>query len=90
MKTIKIHLKVVALFFSVLIFFQGCTVYKSAAVSLEEAVNANTVTKIKMTDDRTIRYEKVLLENDKYYGILHSRQRLVKTLINRVFDVSKK
>ena len=46
MKAIKIHLKAVALFFSILIFFQGCTVYKSTSVTLEEAVRADTKVRI--------------------------------------------
>lgn len=38
MKTSTRHLKGVALFFSVLMLLQGCTVYKSSSVSLEQAV----------------------------------------------------
>ncbi|MGK0255042.1 MAG: hypothetical protein ACI9OE_002560, partial [Mariniflexile sp.] len=57
MKISTRQLKVVALFFSLLILFQGCvTVYKSANITLEEAVRADTKVRITTTDNQTIKY----------------------------------
>ena len=84
MKTIKIHLKIVAIFFSTLILLQGCTVYKSANVTLEEAVRAETVVRVKTNENKTVKYDRVSLENNKYYGLLQFRGEQVKTLINEV------
>ena len=69
MKTIKKSLKVVALFFSVLILSQGCvTVYKSANVSLEEAVMADTKVRITANDNKTMKYRNITKINQEYFG----------------------
>ena len=72
MKTIKIHLKVVALFFSVLILLQGCTVYKSANVSLDDAYKSQTKVKVKTNDNRTLKFKRIAFEDGSYYGINES------------------
>ena len=69
MKTIKIHLRVVAFFFSALILFQGCTVYKSANVTLDEAVKADTKVRIEKKNGERLKYFKVVvLDDGNYYG----------------------
>ena len=82
MKAIKIHLNAVALFFSILIFFQGCTVYKSANVSLEQAVMSDTKVRIKTNDNQTLKFKKFGVENGDYYGLLNYKNAWVKTQIN--------
>ena len=82
MKTIKTYLKAVALFFSILIFFQGCTVYKSANVSLEQAVMSDTKVRIKTNDNQTLKFKKFGVENGDYYGLLNYKNAWVKTQIN--------
>ena len=70
MKTSTRLLKVVALFFSVLILFQGCvTVYKSANVTLEEAVRADTKVRITTNDNQTMKYLNITKINQEYFGI---------------------
>ena len=70
MKTLKKQLKIVALFFSILILFQGCvTVYKSANVTLEEAVRADTKVRITTNDNKTIKYLNITKINQEYFGI---------------------
>jgi uncharacterized protein YceK len=70
MRTLKVHLKGVALFFSVLILFQGCvTVYKSANVTLEEAVRADTKVRITTNDNQTMKYLNITKINQEYFGI---------------------
>ena len=68
-KTIKLHFRIITLFFSILIFFQGCTVYKSANVTLEQAVIADTKVKIKTNDNRTLKFKRIAFEDGSYYGI---------------------
>ena len=70
MRTFKVHLKGVALFLSVLILFQGCvTVYKSANVTLEEAVRADTKVRITTNDNQTMKYLNITKINQEYFGI---------------------
>ena len=82
MKAIKTHLKVLALFFSALIFLQGCTVYKSANVTLDEAVRADTKVRIKTNDNQTLRFKNVGVENGNFYGLFNYKNEWVKTQIN--------
>ena len=71
MKTLKAHLKVVALFFSVLILLQGCTVYKSANVTIDEAVKADNKVRIEKRNGERLKYYRVVELNDgNYYGKL--------------------
>jgi hypothetical protein len=86
MKALKTHLKAVALFF---FFFQGCTVYKSTSVTLEEAVRAETVTRVKTNENETHKYDRVNLENNYYYGLIYKigddiKVRLDENKINKV------
>jgi uncharacterized protein YceK len=70
MRILKVHLKGVALFFTVLILFQGCvTVYKSANVTLEEAVRADTKVRITTNDNQTMKYLNITKINQEYFGI---------------------
>ena len=69
MKTIKNHLKVVSLFFSVLILLQGCTVYKSGPITLEQAVQEQKKVKITTLDNRKILFKKIVFKDGKYYGV---------------------
>ena len=66
MKTTTRHLKVVALFLSVLILFQGCTVYKPTNVTLEEAVKADTKVRLKTKDHQTLKFKNIAVENGIY------------------------
>ena len=82
MKTSTRQLKVIALLFSLLILLQGCTVYKSANVSLEEAVRSDTQVRIKTNDNQTLKFKNVEAENGIYYGNMYKKSTWVKTAIN--------
>jgi len=82
MKTIKTHLKTVALIFASLILFQGCTVYKSTAVSLDEAAKSDTKVKVVTNDNQTLKFKRVGFENDYYYGEVNFKNTWIKTRIN--------
>jgi len=56
-----------SLFLSFLIFLQSCTVYKSA-VSLDEAVDAQTKSKVFYNDSRIKIYSKLTKEDGEYFG----------------------
>ena len=82
MKKIKIHFRIMAIFFSSLIFFQGCTVYKSANVTLDEAVRADMKARIKTNDNRTLEFKRIRFENGQYYGVHNISRDIIKTQIN--------
>jgi len=69
MRILKVHLKGVALFFTVLILFQGCTVYKSASVTLDEASKSNTHVRVKTFDNQSLKFSRIEVVNNKIHGI---------------------
>ena len=70
MKTIKKHLKVFALFISVLILIQSCTIYKSTSVTLEEASKTNNKVKVEKRNGQKVKYSKIVVLNDgNFYGV---------------------
>ena len=69
MKTIKIHLKIVAFLIFSMILLQGCTVYKSTTVNLDEAYKSNTKAKVLTIDNQTLKFKRINLIDGKYYGI---------------------
>ena len=68
MKTIKKHFKFVAITLSMFILLQGCTVYKSAPVTLEEAYKSQTKVKVKNKDNQALKFDRVTINNGTYYG----------------------
>ncbi len=69
MKTLNKYLKVVALFFATLILLQGCTVYKTASVTLYEASKINNKVRVEKKDGKKVKYSNiVLLDDGQYYG----------------------
>jgi len=69
MKTINKYLKVVALFFATLILVQGCTVYKSASVTLDEASKSNTKVRVKTFDKQSLKFDRIDVINNKIIGV---------------------
>jgi hypothetical protein len=69
MKNIKRYSKRLALVLATSIFIQGCTVYKSASVSLDEAVRADTKVKVKTSVNKTLKFNRVKFEEGQYYGL---------------------
>jgi len=70
MKTIKKHLKVFALFISVLILIQSCTIYKSTSVTLEEASKTNNKVRVEKRNGEKVKYSKIVVLNDgNFYGV---------------------
>ena len=70
MKTLKKQFKSVALILSMLILLQGCTVYKSVPVTLEEASKAGTKVNIENKNGENVRFLRVIELNDgHYYGV---------------------
>jgi len=89
MRTIKIHLRKAAMVLAALILFPGCTVYKSANVTLEEASRAESVVRVKTNENKSHKYDRVGFENDYYYGLNYKtgddlKVRLDENRINKV------
>ena len=83
MKAIDKYLKVVSVFFAALILFQGCTVYKSAPVTLDEALKSSTKVRVKTFDNQTLKFYRMKVLNNKIFGIKINNGERSKTLIEK-------
>lgn len=69
MSTFKKHIKSVTLILSVLILFQGCSVYKSTPISLEKASGIEGKVKVITKSNDRLKFKQISQENGNYYGI---------------------
>ena len=67
MKTSKNYLRLVAVFFSALILFQGCTVYKSTTI--QQAVQTESKVKVRTKNGETFKFSRIGTEAGNYYGV---------------------
>lgn len=52
-----------------IVLLQGCTVYKSASVTLETAVQEQRKVQITTVDNQTLKFKRIVNRNGKYYGV---------------------
>lgn len=69
METIRKQIKITALVLSLLVLFQSCRVYNRDFVSLDQAVKEKRRVKIKTIDNKTLKFKKLIYENEEYFGI---------------------
>ncbi|MBC2839865.1 hypothetical protein [Robiginitalea sp. SC105] len=69
MKPISMNLRICALLMTALILFQSCVVYHKTPVSFDDAVQANTKSKVVTSDGETAVYNHILLEDSQYFGV---------------------
>ena len=82
MKTLKKQFKSVALILSMLILLQGCTVYKSASVTLEQAANEENKVRLETTSGEKLKFKHIGIDNGEYYGIKKVKGNIVKVPLN--------
>lgn len=90
MKKLKKQIKSIALSLSILILFQGCTVYKSTPVTLDQAVQNASKVKVMTKSSEIMKYKKIEVENGNYYGIKKAKKEMVKTPLDEKFIASIK
>ncbi len=88
MKTIREQISLLSSIFIMLIFFQSCRVYHSKHVPLEEAVKSEKRVKIKTKEQKTLKFNRVVLEEGQFYGIKVKGKQINKTLL-KIEDLKK-
>jgi len=83
METLKIHVKAITLFLSVLMMFQSCTVYKGQNISLEQAALSNDKVKLVTKSNQTLKYLKINEINQEYFGVKKVHGDLTKVPIQK-------
>ncbi|UKM63499.2 hypothetical protein GSB9_00042 [Flavobacteriaceae bacterium GSB9] len=83
MKSIRSHLKIITCFFTLLVFLQGCVVYKSEPATIEAASEPNVKVRIKMIDGEFIKFSSLEVVDNKIFGVKKKRGEAFRTLIGR-------
>lgn len=82
MRIRKTNVKIVAFLLSLLILFQSCRVYQHRSVSLKTAYDKGRRVKIKTKGDQIYKFDRIVFENESFYGVKKKRKKLLKTLLN--------
>ena len=82
MKTMKKHLKSLAIVLGIIVVFQGCAVYHSKGVTLDQAVHEGKKVKLVTNQDKVIKFKRIESENEMYYGFTQVKKELVRIPIN--------
>ncbi len=69
MKTIQKQMKSISLLFISLILFQSCRVYHKESVNITKAFKSKMRVKIKTRKNKTLKFAKIIKENNKYFGV---------------------
>ena len=78
MKALKKWFKIIALFFTALILFQGCVAYQNTAVSLEQAVQEQKPAKVNTIPNETYYFKQIVFEEGQFYGLKKVKGEMVK------------
>lgn len=81
MNRLKKCLKPISLLLAFVVLLQGCTVYKSTPITLEQAVQNESKTKVNWNDGFTSKYKKIIIENGDYYGVGKKYGEIQKSLL---------
>lgn len=74
--------RIIALVLCVLILCQSCRVYQHRSVSLKTAYDQGRRVKIKTKGDQVYKFDRIIFENEFFYGVKKKRKKLLKTLLN--------
>ena len=80
MKTIRKHLKLIALFFSFTFLLQSCKVYQTKTVTVDEAIQSSKRVKINTFRNDTYKFEELRKDDGKLYGITKKKSGTAKDL----------
>lgn len=69
MKFIRTFIKKIAFILSLLLLFQGCTVYQKAAITLEEAYQANDKVRVETKIGEKFKFNYIDFEEGVFYGV---------------------
>jgi len=69
MKTVKIFLQAISYLLAFVILLQGCTVYKSSAGSIDQAIQAQTQVRIEKKNGEIEKYNEIIrMDDGEIYG----------------------
>lgn len=85
MKTKQNLIRPIAFLLTFIMLLQGCTVYKSVPVSLEQAIQNESKVRVKTNSSERLKFNRIGVEDGNYYGVKKSNGVIVKTPLNQNF-----
>ena len=82
MKKLTINLKPIVYLLTLIILFQGCAVYHSKGVTLDQAVYEGKKVILVTNQDKVIKFKRIESENGMFYGVTKVKKEFVRTPIN--------
>jgi hypothetical protein len=79
MKTKQIEIKLIAYLLAFIMLLQGCTVYKSVPITIEQAVQKESKVKVKTVNNEKFKFSRIGFEDGTYYGVKKSQNVIIKT-----------
>jgi len=86
MKTVYHGLKWIALTLSTLFLLQSCSVYNSKTVTIDEVILSGKSVKVKCHNDDIYKFEKLLREDGRIYGIAYEKGRTARKMSEQIVD----
>lgn len=90
MKSYDQYFKHLGILLAILIFFQSCTAYKSKSITLDQATEFRSKTKLETQNGVIMKFKFIENENGTYYGIKKSKGTYQKVKLNEKFLKSVK
>jgi len=85
MKTLKKQLRSITLLLAIVMIFQSCTVYKSANVTLDQAVQNESKVKVRTINNERFKFNRIGVEDGNYYGVKKNNSVVIKTPLDQNF-----
>ena len=85
---IKQCVKQFAVLLTILVLFQNCSIYRAKEATIDEATTFPGKVKIKTTSNESYKFERLVKENGKIYGIARKNSNQAKKLIDKVLPES--
>lgn len=79
MKTLKKQIRPITILFAFIMLVQSCSVYKSSTISMYQAVQNESKVKVKTFDNEKLKFDRISIEDNKYYGVKKENNQVVKT-----------
>jgi len=85
MKTQKKQINLITLLFAIVMFFQSCTVYKSANVTLDQAIQNESKVKVITMNNAKFKFKRIGVEDGNYYGIKKKNNVVIRIPLDQNF-----
>lgn len=82
------HVKQFAVLLTILVLFQNCSIYRAKEATIDEATTFPGKVKIKTTSNDSYKFERLIKEDGKIYGLAKRNSKSANKLMDKVLSES--